>query len=88
MPRANRCIQPGCLHHLTHRCHDRNFLLRFALTRDEYRRRPRAARTQSGVSLLNYCATSNHTHLPAEAPSPSAVSEMIQGLQPAQDGEA
>jgi len=33
--------------------------LRFARTRDEYRRRLRAARAQSGVSLLNYCVTSN-----------------------------
>jgi REP element-mobilizing transposase RayT len=28
MPRANRYILPGRVYHLTHRCHDRQFLLR------------------------------------------------------------
>ena len=30
MPRANRHIQAGHTYHITHRCHDRAFLLRFA----------------------------------------------------------
>lgn len=38
MPRANRYHLPGHTYHLTHRCHDRRFLLRFALVRDAYRR--------------------------------------------------
>ena len=52
MPRANRYIQPGCLYHLTHRCHDRRFLFRFARDRNEYRKRLRASLKQSPVSLL------------------------------------
>jgi putative transposase len=29
MPRANRYLLPGQIAHLTHRCHNREFLLRF-----------------------------------------------------------
>ena len=38
MPRANRYYLPGTTHHLTHRCHNRQFLFRFAIDRDAYRR--------------------------------------------------
>lgn len=31
MPRANRYIKPGYVYHMTHRCHNRKFLLRFRL---------------------------------------------------------
>ncbi|MFO1498704.1 MAG: hypothetical protein U1G07_09975 [Verrucomicrobiota bacterium] len=31
MPRANRYFVPGKLYHLTHRCHNRRFLFKFAL---------------------------------------------------------
>jgi putative transposase len=81
MPRANRYIQPGCLYHLTHRCHDRKFLFRFAVVRSEYRRRLRATLEEFGVSLLAYALTSNHTHLLAEAPAPNAISQMMQKLE-------
>jgi len=60
MPRANRYILPGHTYHLTHRCHNRAFLLRFARDRDEYRRRLRGAVLEFGVSMLTYCVTSNH----------------------------
>jgi len=35
MARANRYIQPGNVYHLTHRFHDREFLLRLRLDRIE-----------------------------------------------------
>ena len=34
MPRANRYILPGHAYHVTHRCHDRSFLLKFAVGGD------------------------------------------------------
>ena len=37
MPRANRYFVPEKLYHLTHRCHDRQFLFKFARERDRYR---------------------------------------------------
>jgi len=52
MPRANRYILPGRIYHLTHRCHDRQFLFRFAKDRDGYRRRLREAIGSVGASLL------------------------------------
>ena len=62
MPRANRYILPGRIYHLTHRCHDREFLFRFAKDREGYRRRLRDAALSSKASLLSYSITSNHVH--------------------------
>jgi len=59
MPRANRYILPGRVYHLTHRCHDRQFLLRFAKDRDGYLRRRREAVRSVEASLLTYSITSN-----------------------------
>ena len=81
MPRANRYIQPGSLYHLTHRCHDRKFLFRYAVTRSEYQKRLRAALKRHRVPLLNYCITCNHTHLLVEAPDTKAISALMQQLE-------
>ena len=71
----------GCLYHLTHRCHDRSFLCRFGVIRDRYRQLLRGAAKRFRVPLLNSWITSNHTHLPAEAPSSTAISGMMQKLE-------
>jgi putative transposase len=63
MPRANRYIQPGYIYHLTHRCHNRKFLLRCRIDRIEYCVRLRRATRNHGISLFNYCVTCNHVHL-------------------------
>jgi len=81
MPRANRYIQPGHLYHLTHRCHNRQFLFKFGVTRTEYRQRLRLAAGRHKVSLLNYSITCNHTHLLAEAADTEAISSMMQQLE-------
>jgi len=81
MPRANRYIQPGHLYHLTHRCHNRQFLFKFGVTRTEYRHRLRLAARRHKVSLLNYSITCNHTHLLAEAADTEAISSMMQQLE-------
>jgi len=44
---------PGHIYHLTHRCHDREFLLRFDRDRNQYRHRLRQARMESKLSLLD-----------------------------------
>ena len=51
MPRANRYVAPGQIHHLTQRCHDRQFLLRCAKDRGGYRRRLREAVQSAKASL-------------------------------------
>jgi len=63
MARANRYIQPGFVYHLTHRCHNREFLLRFRLDRIEYCARLRQAVRKHRIALFNFCVTCNHVHL-------------------------
>ena len=78
MPRANRYILPGHIYHLTHRCHDRQFLLKFAKDRSGYRQRLLRAARQENVSLLNYTITSNHVHLVVWAQAPEQVACVMQ----------
>lgn len=49
--------------HITHRCHNRDFLLKFRKDRDRYRHWLWEARKRYGLILLNYITTSNHIHL-------------------------
>ena len=63
MPRANRYWVAGAAYHVTHRCHDRAFLLKFARDRDRYREILREELSARRVSLRSYTVTSNHVHL-------------------------
>jgi REP element-mobilizing transposase RayT len=63
MPRANRHFLPGHVWHLTHRCHERDFLFKFARDRNRYLRWLYEARKRFGLCILNYVVTSNHIHL-------------------------
>jgi putative transposase len=63
MPRANRYIVSGQIYHITHRCHNRTFLFKFAKDRDGCRSLLRDRLGRFPVSCLGYCITSNHTHL-------------------------
>lgn len=63
MPRANRYFLPGHLWHVTHRCHKREFLLKFARDRRRWVQWLFEARKRFGLTVLNYTVTSNHIHL-------------------------
>lgn len=63
MPRANRCFMPGLVWHITHRCHQKEFLLKFAKIRQRYTTWLYQARRRFDVEILNYTITSNHTHI-------------------------
>jgi len=63
MPRANRHYIPGYVWHITHRCHKKEFLLKFARDRRRYLQWLFEARKRYGLSVLNYTVTSNHVHL-------------------------
>jgi putative transposase len=63
MPRANRIYCRGFVWHLTHRCHKKSFLLKFARDRRRWRQLLFEARRRYGLCVLNYIATSNHIHL-------------------------
>ena len=63
MPRASRYYIPGCIWHITHRCHKREFLLKFVRDRRRWVHWLFEARKRYGLIVLNYMATSNHIHL-------------------------
>jgi putative transposase len=63
MARANRLAGDGGIFHVTHRCHNRAFLLKFARDRDAYRAKVREHLQQFSISMLDYCVTCNHVHL-------------------------
>ena len=63
MARANRHYIPGHVWHITHRCHRRDFLLKFAKDRYRWLQWLLEARKRYGLLILNYIVTSNHIHL-------------------------
>jgi len=63
VPRANRYHIPGCIWHITHRCHKREFLLKFARDRRRWMHWLFEARKRYGLTVLNHMVTSNHVHL-------------------------
>jgi putative transposase len=54
MPRANRHFLPGYIWHITHRCHQRKFLLKFARDRRRYVRWVFEAKKWFGLCVLDY----------------------------------
>lgn len=63
MPRANRHYLPGYVWHITHRCHKKEFLLKFARDRRRWLQWLFEAKKRYGLSVLNYVLTSNHVHV-------------------------
>lgn len=63
MARAKRHYIPGQIWHITHRCHKREFLLKFAKDRRNWLQWLFEAKKRYGLVILNYTVTSNHIHL-------------------------
>jgi putative transposase len=63
MARAKRHYIPGYIWHITHRCHKREFLLKFSKDRRRYLQWLYQAKKRYGLTILNYMVTSNHVHL-------------------------
>lgn len=63
MARAKRHYIPGQIWHITHRCHEREFLLKFAKDRRRWLQWLFEAKKRYGLQILNYAVTSNHIHL-------------------------
>src|SRR6478752_2933299 len=78
MSRGHRMPAEGGVFHLTHRCHNRSFLLKFARDRNAYRAKLRAHLEQHQLSLLDYCVTCNHVHLLVDAAERADLSTWIQ----------
>ena len=78
MPRANRHFLPGHVWHLTHRCHQKAFLLKFARDRRCYLSWVFEAKKRFGLSVLNYMVTSNHIHLLVKDTGPNVIAQSMQ----------
>ena len=79
MPRRSVSrVEAPCCYHVTHRCQEGRFLLRFKQDRRQYLARLREAVAAYPVSVLNYMVTSNHVHLLFWAESPASVSAAMQ----------
>jgi putative transposase len=78
MPRANRHFLPGHVWHITHRCHQRKFLLKFARDRRRYLHWVFEAKKRLGLSVLNYMVTSNHVHLLVNDTGSDVIAQSIQ----------
>ncbi len=81
MPRANRFHLPGYVWHLTHRCHDRRFLLRFARDRRAWIGWLFEARRRFGLCVLDYQVTSNHVHLVVRDRDQGEIADSMQLLE-------
>lgn len=63
MPRRRRGLKDHCCYHVTHRCHKREFLFKFAQDRQTYVDLLRETVKRFKIDVLNYVVTSNHVHL-------------------------
>ncbi len=77
MPRSSRYLCDGYTYHLTHRCHNRSFLLKFARDRNVYRKWLWKAATRYKVPVYGYCITSNHVHIIVHADKVDNVGKMM-----------
>ena len=88
MARANRHYLPGnhiwhtpvewsanSTGHITHRCHKREFLLKFARDRRTWLFE---AKKRYGLRVLNYMVTCNHVHLLVEDKGEGMIPRLIQ----------
>lgn len=66
MPRANRYFLPGHIWHITHRCHEKSFLLEEKVVRETWLNYLRKAKEKYGFVVLGYAVTMNHIHLITE----------------------
>jgi REP-associated tyrosine transposase len=78
MPRANRHFLPNYIWHMTHRCHHKSFLLKFARDRRRYLHWLFEAKKRFGLSVLNFMVTSNPVHLLVKDTGPNVIARSMQ----------
>ena len=71
-------ILPGYVWHITHRCHQRKFLLKFACDRRRYLHWLPEAKKRYGLCVLGYMVTSNHVHLLVKDTGSNVIAESMQ----------
>ena len=70
-----------CCIHVTQRCQEGRYLLRFKQDRRNYIRRLREGLERTSVDLLDYVVTSNHVHLLLWTEDGESVSKAMQYIQ-------
>ncbi len=78
MARANRHHIPGQIWHITHRCHKKEFLLKFSKDRKRWLHCVLEAKKHYGLQVLNYIVTSNHIHLLAKDGAKEVIPKSLQ----------
>lgn len=78
MPRANRYFLPGHVWHITHRCHQQQFLLKFARDRQRYLYWLFEAKKRYGLCVFDYIVTSNHIHLLVKDTGENVIAQSMQ----------
>ncbi len=81
MPRHRRGFIDHACYHITHRCHKREFLLKFSSDRDQYLRFLRETKEKFRIDVLDYVITSNHVHLLIWSRKGSEIARAMQYLQ-------
>ena len=81
MSRLKRHLLKDCCCHITHRCHNREFLFRFKHEREEYRNLLIEMTKKYNLSILNYIITSNHIHLLLSTDDISKISSGMRFVQ-------
>lgn len=77
MPRASHYLLEGYTYHLTHRCHEGQFLLKSRTDRHDYRKWLMEGVSRFKVPVYAYCITRNHVHVVAHACSREAISGLM-----------
>jgi REP element-mobilizing transposase RayT len=78
MARANRHHIRGQVWHITHRCHKKEFLLKFARDRRRWLSWLFEAKKRFGLKILSYVVTSNHVHLLVVDSGPNVIPQSLQ----------
>jgi putative transposase len=81
MTRANRLRTDGGIFHVTHRCHNRQFLLKFNRDRNAYRAKLLEHLHEFDLSILDFCVTSNHVHLLIDTPERDELSGFMRQVE-------
>ena len=77
MPRANRYFLPEHIWHITHRCHKKDFLLKFAKDRKLWIHWLFEAKKRYGICVSNFIVSSNHIHLLVKDTTKDAIAKSM-----------
>ena len=71
----------NCCFHVTHRCQERRFLLRFMHDRRNFVKRLKEASNKCKADILDYMVTSNHIHVLLWANEGSTISDVMRYIK-------